>query len=245
MVILIGVQLFIILLFFILGWALRSKSAYWLISGFSVRPNDEQQQLIENRYPQKTGELLLWTAAGMSILLPLHFTKFIYTIEIQFGFMMLFLLGGMIYLSKYEVAKKRKKSYIISTILFIIVNSFVIILLFLGYQDYELITKKDSFEITGMYGDEWKNEDIVKIELMEEMPEVTWKQNGFGLATMAKGYFKVEGYGSSLLFIRKGKDSSPYLYIKLKNKQIFINGNNSKQTRKWYTELKKETKPNR
>jgi hypothetical protein len=29
--------------------------------------------------------------------------------------------------------------------------------------------------------------DIVQVELMEEMPETTWKQNGFGLASMAKG----------------------------------------------------------
>ncbi|EIJ80935.1 hypothetical protein [Bacillus methanolicus] len=52
---------------------------------------------------------------------------------------------------------------------------------------------------------------------------------------MAKGKFMVEGYGSSLLFIRK--DSSPYLYIELENNKIFINGHNSKETRSWYQKL--------
>jgi hypothetical protein len=67
------------------------------------------------------------------------------------------------------------------------------------------------------------------------MPEVTYKQNGFGLATMAKGKFKVKGYGSCLLFIRK--DSTPILYIELNNKKIFINGANSEKTQKWYDEI--------
>ncbi|MDE3840948.1 hypothetical protein C0966_16910 [Bacillus methanolicus] len=232
---LIGIQLFVILLLFLLGWAIRKNEAYWLISGFAARSEEEQQQLIKNGYPQKTGELLIATAVGMIILLPLIFTPFKYAMEVQFGFMLVFLLGGFIYLSKYEVPEKRKRSYIIGSVLFVVVNGFISVMLFLGYQDYELIAKKDTFEITGIYGDEWEYEDIKRIELMEEMPEVTWKQDGYGLSTLAKGNFTVEGYGSCLLFIRK--DSSPYLYIELENKKIFINGRCSNEARGWYEQL--------
>ncbi len=230
-----GVQMFVILLFFILGWVIRSKQAYWLISGFANRPKEEQQQLIENGYPQKSGLLLQVTAVGMLLLLPLIFTSFKYAIEVQYGFMLVFLLGGAIYLSKYELPKKRKRSYIISTSLFVVTNALVIGLMFLGYQDYQLISQNDRIEITGVYGDKWKTGDIQQVELMEQMPKVTMRQNGFGLPTMAKGKFKVSGYGSCLLFIRK--DSSPYLYIKLKDQKIFINGENPEQTKEWYQEL--------
>ncbi|AIE58973.1 DUF3784 domain-containing protein [Bacillus methanolicus] len=95
--ILIGVQLFIVLLLFTLGWAIRKMEANWLIPGFSTRSEEEQQQLIENGYPQKIGTLLIATAAGMAILLPLNFTPFKYVMEVQFGFMFIFLLGGFIY----------------------------------------------------------------------------------------------------------------------------------------------------
>jgi hypothetical protein len=233
--ILLGIQLLLIFMFYLMGWVLRNKKAYWLISGFATRPKEEQQQLIENGYPQKTGTLMKYTAIGMVILLPLCFSSFTYTVEVQFGFMLFFLLGGLIYLSKYEVQKKRKRSYIISTSFFIGMVSFVSVLMFLGYQDYQLLTKKNSFEITGIYGDQWLYEDIEKIELMDDLPQVTLRQNGFGLATMAKGVFRVKGYGSSLLFIKK--DSSPYLYIELKNQKIFINSDDSNQTRGWYKEL--------
>lgn len=233
--ILITVQLFIIGLFFLLGWAIRKKKAYSLISGFATRPLEEQQQLIENGYPQKTGAMLQITAVGMLLLLPLVFTDIKFAMEIEFGFMLFFLLGGFVYLSKFELPEKRKRSYIISTSFFVVITGFVVGLYILGYQEYELIMKKQSFEITGMYGNEWEIQDIKRIELLEEMPKVTSKQNGFGLATLAKGYFTVTGYGRSLLFIQK--DHAPYLYIELSNKKIFINNENPDTTKKWYQEL--------
>ncbi|MBU8880453.1 DUF3784 domain-containing protein [Bacillus sp. FJAT-29790] len=232
---LVSTQLFLILLFSVFGWAIRKKEAYWLISGLASRSEEEKQQLIANGFPQKVGALLIATAGGMLILLPLLFTQFKYAMEVQFGFMLVFLLGGLIYLSKYEVPKKRKRSYLISTVLFVGVLGTLIFLSMSSYQGYELIIKKDSFEITGIYGNEWAIEDIKRIELMEGMPEITWKQNGVGLPTLAKGRFKVKDYGSSLLFIQK--DSSPYIYIELKNRKIFVNDKDPELTRAWFMQL--------
>lgn len=232
---LLAVHIIIILLFLILGWAVRKKEGYWLISGFSSRPLEEQEELIRSGYPQKVGSLLIITALGMLILFPLMFTSFKFTIEVQLGFMIIFLMGGMIYLTKYEVPKKRKRSYIISFTLFITIIGGMSALSYFSYQGYELVTKEESFEITGMYGDEWKYEDITSIELMEEMPEVTARTNGVGLPALSKGHFKVTGYGSSLLFIQKG--SSPYIYIELRDKRIFINDKNPEQTRIWFERI--------
>ena len=128
------VQLFVIVLFFILGWAIRFKHQYMLISGFNNRSEDEQTILIENGYPQKTGNLLIMTAVGMLILFPLVFTSFPYSIEVQYGFMTFFLLGGFIYVSKYEIPVKRKRSYWFASIFTVLVIGFISVLFFLGYQ---------------------------------------------------------------------------------------------------------------
>ncbi|MCP1156744.1 DUF3784 domain-containing protein [Bacillus infantis] len=229
-----GIQVFVIVLFSILGWAIRYKKNYWLISGFAGRPAAEQEELIQNKMPQKTGGLLLATAIGMLILLPLAFTGFTYAMEVQIGFMLLFLLGGSIYLSKFEIPRKRKRMYWFTSILSFAVIGFIIGLTYLGYQKPDLSITEETFEITGMYGDEWPLESITKIELLEEMPEVTWKENGFGLSTLAKGRFTVEGYGSSLLFIHK---KAPYIYIEMGKKHIFINGENEEQTLNWHEQL--------
>src|SRR4051794_31191047 len=60
-----AIQIGIILLFLLFGWAIRRGKAYWLISGFSSRPKEEQEEMIRNGYPQKTGTLMLATAIGM------------------------------------------------------------------------------------------------------------------------------------------------------------------------------------
>ncbi|MEH7247589.1 DUF3784 domain-containing protein [Neobacillus niacini] len=234
------VQLIVIFIFLILGWAVRRKGGYFLISGFASRPKEEQETLIKNGYPQKIGGLLIITAIGMLILLPLLFTTFKYAIEIQYGFMIVVLMGGLIYLSKYEIPKKRKRSYFINISIFIVVIGGVLGLSYFSYQGYELVTKEETFEITGMYGDEWGYKEISSIELMDNLPEVTVRTNGVGLPTLSKGHFKVTGYGSSLLFIQK--DFSPYIYIEMKDKKIFINDKDPDQTRLWYHQLKEKKK---
>ncbi|MFI8574310.1 DUF3784 domain-containing protein [Rossellomorea aquimaris] len=234
--ILIGIQLIVIVLFSLLGWAIRIKKNYGLISGFVTRSKSEQEELIKNGYPQKTGSLMIYTAVGMLILLPLAFTSFPFVIEVQFVFMLVFLMGGFIYLSKYEVSGKRKRSFWISSTLFVVVLGFVSVLTYLGYEKYDLIVKDEEFEVTGLYGELWLLEEVEEVELMEDMPEVTWKINGFGLSTMSKGQFKVKGYGKSLLFIQK---EAPYIYIRVDDQHIFLNGGNPGETKEWYEELSK------
>jgi hypothetical protein len=237
---LIATQLIVAIVFLLLGWVIRKKKMYSLISGFNTRPEEEQEQLIKNGYPQKVANLLMLTAIGMIILLPLSFTNFIYATEVQFGFMIIFLFGGFVFLSRYEIAIKRKRSYIIGTIIGTIVIGGLVAISLFGYQGYELITNDERFEITGMYGDEWVYEDIIHIELMEEMPEVTVRTNGVGLPTLSKGHFKVKGYGSTLLFIQN--HTTPYIYIETKDRKIFINDKDPELTRAWFKTLTEKAK---
>lgn len=231
------IQLLLIVLFLIPGLIILKKKAYWLISGFNGRPKDEQEQLIKNGYPQMNGRLLVGTSIGMTILLVLNFTPFQYVLEAQFIFMLVFLLGGTIYNSRFEVPEKRKRSFLISSITSLITVVALIVIFTLGYQNSELVMNDDTFEITGLYGDEWGYTAIEKVELLEEMPNVGVRTNGFGLPTFSKGHFKVTDYGSSLLFIHH--DYNPILYIKLTDKQVFINSKESAQTKSWYEELNK------
>ncbi|MGD6992861.1 DUF3784 domain-containing protein [Sutcliffiella horikoshii] len=235
MLLLFFIQLMLVLIFLLIGWAIVKKEAYGLISSFRSRPKEEQEELIQNGYPQKTGKLLIATALILLILLPLLFTPFSYAMEVQIGVMFVLLFGGFIYLSKYEVPKKRKKSYIISTSIAVITFGVLFVVSYLGFQDAELTLKKDSLEISGVYGDEWRYADITQVELLEEMPEVLLRTNGYGMQSVSKGYFKVKDYGSSLLFIYKGH--SPYLLIQTNDDTIFINSKDAEKTKDWYYQL--------
>lgn len=180
--------------------------------------------------------MLIITASGTLLLLPLLFTPFAYAIEVILGFILIFLLGGFVYLSRYELQHKRKKSYIISLSLFIIVVGGVIGLMIFTYQDYEVIVENEQLEITGMYGEQWSMENLKWVELLDEMPEVTAKTNGVGLPTLAKGQFTVKGYGNSFLFIQK--ESKPVILIETTEKPIFLNHQSPSITEKWFDQLR-------
>ncbi|MGD6780376.1 DUF3784 domain-containing protein [Sutcliffiella horikoshii] len=235
MLLLFFIQLTVVLIFLLIGWAIVKKEAYGLISSFRSRPKEEQEELIQNGYPQKTGKLLIGTAIVLLIMLPLLFTSFPYAMEVQIGVMVVLLFGGFIYLSKYEVPKKRKKSYIISTSIAVVTFGFLFVVSYLGFQEAELTLRENSFEISGVYGDEWRFEDITQVDLVEEMPEVYLRTNGYGMQSISKGHFKVKDYGSSLLFIYKG--NSPYLLIKTNDDTIFINSKDAEKTKDWYYQL--------
>lgn len=239
MLLLFFIQFAVALILLGLGWLILYKKAYSLISSFHSRPEAEKEQLIQNGYPDKTGKMLMGAGLGILILMPLLFTGFVYALEVQIVFMLVFLLGGFIYLSKYEVAAKRKKSYIISTSVFIVTIGFVSVLTYLGYQDINMVLKDDTFEVKGVYGDEWSYADVYRVELLTEMPKVELRKNGFGMPTMSKGYFIVEGYGSSLLYIYKGK--APYLYVEVGDEKLFLNAESESETKKWYDQLVQRT----
>ncbi|KAB2331857.1 DUF3784 domain-containing protein [Bacillus mesophilum] len=226
-----------IIIFSLLGWAVRFKQAYYLISGFNTMSEDEQRQLIQNGYPQKVGSLLICTAIGTLVLLPLLFTPFPYAFEVIFGFILLFLLGGFVYLSRYELKHKRKKGYIISISLLIIVVGGVALLMTFTYQDYEVILENKKMEITGMYGQQWPIDELKSVELLDEMPEIGFKTNGVGVGTLAKGHFNVKGYGNSLLYIFT--DSNPIILIETSKKPIFLNNQSPTVTEDWFNKLRK------
>ncbi len=225
-----------IMIFSLLGWAIRYKQAYFLLSGFATMTEDEQKEYLQNGYPQKAGGMLIITAIGTLLLLPLLFTSFTYAGETLFGCILLFLFGGFIYLSKYELKHKRKKSYIISISLFVIVVGGVSALMIFTYQDYEVTVENDQLEITGMYGQQWPIDELESVELLDEMPEITLKTNGVGVGTLAKGNFNVKEYGNSLLFIHN--DRVPVILIETNDKPIFLNNKAPAITQKWFEELR-------
>lgn len=84
--VLLFIELLMIALFILMGWAIKKKQAYWIISCFNTRPKEEQEQLIEKGLPQKTGTLMYVIGFGMLILLPLLLTPFKYAMEAPFTF---------------------------------------------------------------------------------------------------------------------------------------------------------------
>lgn len=90
------------------------------------------------------------------------------------------------------------------------------------------------------YGMEFNIDDVEGVELINEMPKATIKTNGIGGSHYSVGYFKLEGYGNTPIYIYR--NSSPYLKIKLKDKYVFINGEKPDITKEYYEEINEAIK---
>lgn len=218
-----------------LTYLILKKKQYSLISGFNNKSKEEQEQLIENGYPQAVGKLLMytWILLFASVLLQLFGVP--YGFEVGMSLFLIVLLVGMVYVQKYNLIDQRKKYAIIVGIVSIFVFALIVGLGYLGFQDENPTVENGELKIRGMYGVNWPIEEIDEVKLLEELPEVELKTNGFAAFNRLKGEFRLdEPYGKGKLFVYKGY--SPYLYIRKGDDFIILN---SKDPEKVY-ELKEQ-----
>ena len=220
-----------------LTYLVVKKQDYSLISGFYNRPEEEQQQLIENGYPQAIGRLLFYTFIILFISVILALFQIPYGFEIGMLLFLIVLLGGSIYVQKYELKHKRKKYYWITGIVAAIVITFVIVLGYLGLEEHDVIINDRQLKVTGLYGVEWPIDEIDRVKLLDELPDVVAKSNGFAAFNRLKGSFRLkEPYGGGgKLFVYKGR--APYVYIEKDDDYIILNQKDGSETQKLYDQL--------
>ncbi|MET3576055.1 DUF3784 domain-containing protein [Bhargavaea ullalensis] len=232
-------QIVLIVMFALFAYAILKKKAYFLISGFATRADAEQEELIRNGYPQGVGRLFFFLAAGLAVIQILSFFGFSHSFEIQMAFLFLGLFGGLILLSRKEIPQKRKRAFITSSVMAVLVIGGVSVLLLTGSRPVAVTFGPDSLDISGMYGEEISYQDIQSSELLERMPDVSYKENGFGFSSFAKGWFKTKEYGSALLFVDMRKQ--PVLLIKTTDGPVFLTGASNAQTQQWKKKIDEKT----
>lgn len=233
----------------VMGWTLVitggitylivKKKEYGLISGFSNRPKEEQEYLIENGYIDKLGEVLLYTFYSLVLVVVLTVFRVPYGIEIGFGLLIAIVLGGLIYCQRFEVPHKRKKYTWMYSIFSFVTLSLIVVVYSVGNLDNEIMVEGNQFVITGMYGEEWDIKEIEEVKLLAKLPEVLSKKDGFNTDTVQKGNFELEEpYGKGRLFI-KG-ENGPFLYVNLNDGYVLLNRDNSQETKELYELLREK-----
>lgn len=101
---------------------------------------------------------------------------------------------------------------------------FVLGLTWYGFKEDKLrIQEESNFQgiyITGMYSEKIAFSDLAKIELLDTLPRTTFKENGYALDQIKKGYFRAKGVGRVKLIIHD--KTPPFLYLEKKNgKRIY------------------------
>ncbi|WP_078427733.1 DUF3784 domain-containing protein [Alkalihalobacterium alkalinitrilicum] len=229
---LIIVQLLMVGMFFLFAYLIIKKKVYGLISGFNSKSEEEQQELIHNGYPVASAKGLLHSGVILLIGLLLHFLQFSNAILWSWIVMTIYLFAYLLYISKLEVKRTRKRNnvFLVGTMVFTF--GIIGVAFYVGYSENELTVSDKTVQISGVYGVEWSLEELTNIEMVEQLPKVQVRTNGFSLGERLKGRFRLEGMGNGRLFLYR--NHPPYLFIEKGEDYLFINSKDNAVTVQWF-----------
>jgi hypothetical protein len=111
------------------------------------------------------------------------------------------------------------------------------ILFFKGFQNNDMLIKEDSLEITGMYGERIDRDKILNVELVDKLPVIIMKSDGFAAGDFRKGYFRTKDRKTVKLIMNKKEN--PLLLLRTTKGEIYFSSANVRsedlllQIQKW------------
>lgn len=101
----------------------------------------------------------------------------------------------------------------------------IVAMFFQSLQDNKIEIGNNIIKIKGDYGMEIKTNEIKTIQLVDKLPEISIRTNGFALQTIKKGYFKTANGEKIKLLINT--DKQPIIYITTTdNQKIYYSSKN-------------------
>lgn len=225
---------FLGLLFIGLGLAVSKYKCYWLISGYNTSSKEAKKNVDVEQLGKHMGRLLyiiagiIWGAAVLSNFIEI-------SVGIVTGIGLVITFGYIIYMQRFDhnPSTKGEKAIIY------VIGAFTIIILIVvfsfGSETNTVKVVNDKIVISGSYSRILKMEDVKNIELLETMPKVLSKTNGYSDGKSKKGEFKLEGGTKDILYIED--KLGPYIKISMDKYNIYINNKDKNTTNDTYNML--------
>lgn len=217
------VSLFTGLLLFGIGFLLNERNASGLLSGYNTMSEEERKEVKLSEYISFFRKFHF--AIGMLIMLSsiiFYFTKLVDFIGFS---LMFFSLAGytfFIFKSQFYFPPQKRKTNLIAFYMMLIIDVAVIILLFVPYQTTQVQIFNNQLMIGGVYGEELPIEQIEQIYIIQQLPEIKIKTNGFAMSTLKKGWFKTSD-GEKVKLMINDMDG-PFLQVDTDNNYSVIIG---------------------
>jgi len=110
-----------------------------------------------------------------------------------------------------------------------------------GGQEPEVTVTAETIEISGMYGETIRRDEIQALELHDELPTITLRTNGYAMGNDLKGWFATEELDRVKLFVHA--DQAPFLYIQTADHWTIFGYDDAEQTEALFLELGGPTSP--
>ena len=138
---------------------------------------------------------------------------------------------------RYDKNPQSKKEMTIAATIMAL-SLFLVVGLFIGGKMENKITlDENNLTIGGMYGFTIAKENIdtIYMAMMNELPKVKMRTNGYNDGQVAKGNFRLDEWGACKLFIHNAKE--PVIVIKSEGKYTILNLYDAEATKKLYDDL--------
>lgn len=240
------ILIFVGILLIIFGILIKYFKFYWLISGYNTMSKEKRKNVDTEGLGRFMGNFL-FLLGGILILGAILIFTGNKTIGIIIATFSPFIITPYMIIKAQKYDKnslepdgRMKKSTKLTIGFFIglmtIILIFIIWINVYGAQEPDITVSNEHIKIGGMYASIVHKEDVSEAILLNSIPKVLSKNNGFDLGNILRGSFTLENIGKGRLYINNGRP--PYLYLKLKKGYVIINYNNSERTQELYNEIK-------
>jgi hypothetical protein len=137
--------------------------------------------------------------------------------------------------SKSNFEGPRHNNYTLIWSFLILIFTIPLIMILFGSRDNRVEFSNTSFEIKGQYGLTVYYTKIIQVDTINSLPGIGRRTNGFAFGKTLKGNFKLYDQRRVKLFIKRG--TSPYIFIKTNENQIYLNFNNPNKTLTTYNKI--------
>lgn len=209
-------------LFIAIGFILTENNAKYILSGYNTLSEEDRKKVdIQNYVPYfRRFHLFL----GISLFVFGILLNYFVHSNASGIFVAVYPILAYIYFaltsSKFSKELETNNSKY-SIVILVGVLIFMVGLLGYGFKENALLLYSQKLIIEGSYGETLPTDQIKSIQLVNELPEISMKMNGFALGTVKKGYFRTTNGEKVKLILNKA--NKPYLFIaKMNGQKIYF-----------------------
>lgn len=237
------VSLFMAIMFIAFGVMIKHFKWYWLIAGYNTMPKEKKEKVdteglgkLMGTYCFTTGGMMI--LASVLIALGYHWVMMVSVILI-----VLLTIGLLVKAQSFDPSalkedgsmKGSTKIIIVSVIIVTLVTGGLVIL---GMQPTEIVIGETALDIRGGYGERIEYASIDSIEMVEVLPIIEMRTNGFAAGSVKKGNFRLEGIGAAKLFIYE--NNPPFIELRAGERLLFLNHKDKEETKQIYEQIKRK-----
>lgn len=217
------------IIFFSLGFIVTENNAKYLLAGYNTMTEKERQNFDIKSYIPYFRNFHIFLGSSLFIIC----LAIYYLVSPDWSGIVMIIYPSIAYIyfiwkgnqfSKLNDGKQKRKTTIAMVFMFSVFLA-IVAMFFHSLQDNKIEIGNNIIKIKGDYGMEIKTNEIKTIQLVDKLPEISIRTNGFALQTIKKGYFKTANGEKIKLLINT--DKQPIIYITTTdNQKIYYSSKN-------------------